>query len=460
MTYDAIIIGTGQAGPPLAARLAGSGWKTAVIERHLFGGTCVNTGCTPTKAMVASARAAHMARRASAFGVELNGDLRVDMKKVKARMDQIVRPSREGVEQWMRNTDNITVYTGHAILDSPTTVAVNGKKLEAEKIFVDVGGRAHIPDHTPGLGYWTHSSILEVDFLPEHLLIIGGGPVGLEFGQMYRRFGSRVTIIEKTDRLLPQEDEDVAQIIAETLKKEGIDLQLSAECIQGRQEKKGVVMDVLSRQGDLQLRGTHLLYATGRRPNTDDLGLGNAGVATDAQGYIRVNERLETNVPGIWALGDCNGRGAFTHTAYNDYEIVADNLLNNADRRVSDRIPCYALFIDPPLARVGMNEQEARNSGRKVRQAIRPMSKVSRAREKSETVGVMKILVDKDTEEILGATLLGVGADEVIHSIIDLMYAQQPYTLLRRVMHIHPTVSEIIPTMLKDLQTLEKDSYY
>ncbi len=454
MQYDAIVIGTGQAGPTLASRLAAGGRKTAILERRQFGGTCVNNGCTPTKALVASAKAAHSARRAHEYGIMLGGDIRVDMKKVKARKDELVHQSTTGVENWLRSTENLTVYHGHGRFESPRTVRVNGELLEADQIFINVGGRPYVPDHARGMDYLTNESMMDIDFAPEHLIIIGGSYIGLEFGQMYRRFGSRVTIVEKNDRLVSREDPDISAAIQEILKKEDIELRLSAECISGQKEGDTILVDVECEEGEPQIRGTHLLFATGRTPNTEELGLDKAGVETDDRGYILVNERLETNVPGIYALGDCNRRGAFTHTAYNDHEIVADNLLQGDDRKVTDRILCYGLFIDPPLARIGMNEAEARKSGRNVLMVTREMKRVARAREKGETDGLMKILVDGDTQEILGAAILGVGGDEVIHSILDLMYARKPYTLIQRAVHIHPTVSELIPTMLGDLQPL------
>ena len=455
MKYDAIVIGTGQAGPSLAARLAGNGLKTAIIERHLFGGTCVNTGCTPTKALVASAKSAYMARKAAEWGIIIDGNIGVDMKKVKERKDKIVSQSNTGVEKWLKNTENLTVYEGHGRLESPKTIRVNDDLIEADKIFINVGGRAAVPDHAKGMDYWTNSSMMDLDFVPKHLIIIGGSYIGLEFGQMYRRFGAEVTIVEKSERLVVREDEDVSLNLQEILEKEGINFRLEAECISGEIVGDQIKVNVVCKEGEPFVMGTNLLFATGRAPNTHDLGLDKAGVEVNERGFIEVNDKLETSVPGIWALGDCNGKGAFTHTAYNDYEIVADNLLNHDDRKVSDRILCYGLYTDPPLARVGMNEQEAKASGRNVLVAKRTMIRISRAREKGETEGFMKILVDADTKEILGASILGVDGDEIIHSILDLMYAKQPYTLIQRAVHIHPTVSELIPTMLGDLKPLE-----
>ena len=452
--FDAIIIGTGQAGPALAARLSGAGMKVAVIERARFGGTCVNTGCIPTKTLVASAYAAHLARRAAEYGVMIGGPVTVDMKQVKTRKDQISERSSRNVENWMRGLEHCTVYEGHARFESANTVRVGGELLEAERIFINVGGRALIPS-MPGLDqvpYLTNSTMMEVDFLPEHLIVVGGSYIGLEFGQMYRRFGSRVTIVERGPRLIPREDDDVSQAVREILEAEGIDVQLDSNCLSARRDGDKIVVGLDCSGGAREAAGSHLLLAVGRAPNTDDLGLEKAGVATNAHGYIEVDEQLRTNVPGIWALGDCNGRGAFTHTSYNDYEIVAANLLDDDPRKVSDRIPAYALFIDPPLGRVGMTLNEAKQSGRKLLVGTRPMTRVGRAVEKGESQGFMKVIVDADTRAILGASILGVTGDEVVHSLLDVMYAKAPYTTISRAVHIHPTVSELVPTMLQDLQ--------
>jgi pyruvate/2-oxoglutarate dehydrogenase complex dihydrolipoamide dehydrogenase (E3) component len=455
-TFDAIVIGTGQAGPSLAARCANEGMKTAIIERHLFGGTCVNTGCTPTKALVASARAAHMANRMEDFGISIEGSVNVDMKKVKARKDAIVNQSTEGVENWLKNTENLTVYEEHARFEEPKVLSVGDEKITAEKIFINVGGRAFIPSGFEDVEYLTNSSIMEMDEVPEHLVIVGGGYIGLEFGQMYRRFGSKVTIIERGQRLLPKEDEDISEAIQDILEEEGIAIRLNAECLSGTQEGDEVVVEVSCEQGPPKIRGSHLLLATGRRPNTDDLDLENTDVIIDNRGFIQVDDQLRTNAEGIWALGDCNRQGAFTHTAYNDFEIVAANLFDNNPRRVSDRIMCYGLYIDPALARVGMTETQAKESDRNVLIGKRPMSRIARAKEKGETKGFMKILVDADTEKILGAAILGIEGDEIIHSILDIMYADEPYTTIRDAVHIHPTVSELIPTMLENLEPLEQ----
>ncbi len=456
-TYDAIVIGTGQAGPSLAVRLAGTGMKVAIIERKRFGGTCVNNGCIPTKTLVASARAAHVARRASEYGVMIDSSITVDMKKVKERKDAVVRRSSEGVEKWLKSTEKLTVYEGHARFEDAHQVRVGDEMLEADRLFINVGGRASTPP-LPGLdqvSYFNNSTMMDVDFRPEHLIVIGGSYVGLEFAQMYRRFGSEVTIVEMGPRLIQREDEDVSEAVRTILETEGIKIRLSAECIamEKRGDKVAVNLDCTS--SDKTVVGSHVLLAVGRVPNTNDLGLENAGVAMDRRGYVQVDDQLQTNVPGIYALGDCNGRGAFTHTSYNDYEIVAANLLDGDPRRVSDRITAYALYIDPPLGRAGMTEAEVRKSGRKALLAKRPMDRVARAVEKGETQGFMKILVDAETKEILGASLLGIECDEIIHSILDVMYAKAPYTVIQRAMHIHPTVSELIPTMLGELKPLE-----
>lgn len=452
--FDAIIIGTGQAGPALAARLAGTGMSVAIIERHKFGGTCVNTGCIPTKTLVASAYAAHVARRGPDYGFSVGGDVRIDMKEVKARKDAVSGRSNKGVEEWLRGTTNCTVIQGHARFQTPHTVVVNDDVLEADKIFINVGGRASVPD-MPGIKdvpFLNNSSMMGVDFLPEHLVIVGGSYIGLEFGQMYRRFGSEVTIVEMGPRLIGREDEDISQAVREILEAEGIQIRLNAKCISLSKHDGRPHVHVDCDEGEPEVPGSHVLLAVGRVPNTSDLGLESAGIATDNRGYIVVDDQLQTSVPGIWALGDCNGRGAFTHTSYNDYEIVADNLLNNEHRRITDRITTYGLFIDPPLGRCGMTDAEIRRSGRRALTAKYPMARVSRAFEKGETQGLMKIAVDAETKQILGAAILGTGGDEVIHVLLDAMYAKAPYTVIQRAMHIHPTVSEYLPTVLTKLE--------
>ena len=452
--YDAIIIGTGQAGPALARRIAGVGMQVAVVERGRFGGTCINTGCTPTKTLVASAYAAHVARRGADYGFSA-GDVKVDMKRVKARKDHVVGLANRGVERSLKTLESCRVFEAHARFVSPREVQVGGEVLTSDRIFINVGARATVPN-IPGLDhvdYITNSSMMDIDFLPRHLLVLGGSYIGLEFGQMYRRFGSEVSIVEAGPRLISREDEDVSAALADILAREGITVLPGAKCLRINKQGDDIVMTV-DRGGISELRGSHLLIATGRRPNTDDLGLDHAGVKRDQRGYIVVDDELRTSVPGIWALGDCNGKGAFTHTSWNDYQIVAANLFDGESRQVSDRIPAYALYTDPPLGRAGMSEADVRKSGRPVLIGKLAMEDVSRAFEKGETEGFMKILVDAETKEILGASFLGTSGDEAIHCVLDAMYAKAPYTLLRRAMHIHPTVAEFIPTMLDDLVPL------
>jgi pyruvate/2-oxoglutarate dehydrogenase complex dihydrolipoamide dehydrogenase (E3) component len=454
--FDAIVIGTGQAGPPLAARLAHAGMKVAVVEKHRFGGTCVNDGCTPTKAMIASAYAAHMARRAGDYGVMLDASPRVDMKQVKVRKDEIVRGSRDGVEQWMQGLNDATVYRGHARFVGQNAVRVNDDELSADMIFVDVGGRPRVPK-MPGLdsvAYLTNVTMMDLDCVPEHLVVVGGSYVGLEFAQMMRRFGSRVTVVEMGPRLVAREDEDVSLAIQDFLHAEGLELRLGAQCVSVRKEADGLSVGLQCTEGAPRESATHLLLAIGRVPNTDDLGLERADIRTDKHGYIEVDEALRTSNPRVWALGDCNGKGAFTHTAYNDYEIVADNLLSNSNRKYTDRIPVYALYTDPPLGRVGMSEAEIRKAGIDALVGKRPMTRVARAIEKGETRGFLKIHVERGSKRILGASLLGTGADEAVHSLIDAVYSKMPCTEFQRHVRIHPNVSELLPTVLEDLTPL------
>jgi pyruvate/2-oxoglutarate dehydrogenase complex dihydrolipoamide dehydrogenase (E3) component len=456
-SFDAIVIGAGQAGPFLAVRLGEAGMKVAIIERKLFGGTCVNTGCTPTKTLVASAHAAHLARRAAEFGVVLGDDVSVDMKRIKARQDAIVRDKRDGVEQLVRNQPNCTVYNGHARFEAPHQVRVGDDLLTADKVFINVGGRANIPA-LPGVDkvrVLTNTSLLELNELPRHLVIIGGSYVGLEFAQIYRRFGAKVTVVEMADRLIHREDPDVSAAVQAILEAEGIQVRLAAECIHFEPRGADIGVGVDCKAGDPEIVGSHVLLAVGRRPNTDDLGLEAAGVAVDKRGTILVDDTLQTTAPGIWALGDCNGKGAFTHTAYNDFEIIAGNLLDGENRRVSDRITAYALFTDPPLGRVGLSEAEARAMGKRLLIGSRPMTQVGRAVEKGETLGFMKIIVDAETKAILGAAILGTDGDEAIHGILDTMYAKANYQTLRHAVHIHPTVSELIPTVLGQLKPFD-----
>ena len=451
--YDAIVIGAGQAGPSLARRLSEAGMSVAVIERHQFGGTCVNTGCIPTKAMVASAYAAHMARRAGDFGVTVSGSVQVDMRRVKARKDAISERSRLAVEKNLRDLEHCDVYTGHARFRAAREVEVSGRVLSTDRVFLNVGARASVPP-MPGLDgvpFLTNSSMMNLDEAPQHLVIVGGSYVGLEFGQMFRRFGSEVTVVEMGPRLVHREDADISSAIEDVLTGEGINLRLNARCIRVGGRAGEVTVHVDCADGSPSVKGTHLLLAVGRQPNTHDLGLETAGVSRDEHGYIMVNDGLETNVPGIWALGECNGKGAFTHTAYNDFEIVASNLLDSTTRRVSDRIQAYALYIDPPLGRAGATEEEARRRGHTILVGQRPMTRVGRAIEKGETKGLMKVVVDAESQEILGAAVFGTGGDEAIHCVLDTMYAKAPYPALQRAVNIHPTISELIPTMLGEL---------
>jgi pyruvate/2-oxoglutarate dehydrogenase complex dihydrolipoamide dehydrogenase (E3) component len=452
-SFDAMVIGAGQAGPPLAGRLTAAGMTVAMIERKLFGGTCVNTGCTPTKALVASAYAAHLARRAADYGVTIGGAVGVDMKRVKARKDKVTLDSRSKLEAWLGGMDKCTVFRGHARFVSPREVDVDGERLSAGRIFLNVGGRAAVPG-MPGIdkvSVMTNTSILELDTLPRHLIVVGGSYVGLEFAQMYRRFGAEVTVVEKAPRLISREDEDVCDAVREILVAEGIGLRLDAECISFEPRGANVSVGVDCTSGDRAIVGSHVLMAVGRKPNTDDLGLDKAGVEIDAKGYIEVDDQLRTSVDGIWAMGDCNGKGAFTHTAYNDFEIVAANLLDGDPRRVGDRLTAYALYIDPPLGRVGMTETQARKTGKRLLIGRRPMTRVSRAVEKGETQGFMKVVADADSKAILGAAILGTGGDEAIHGVLDVMQAGARYTTLQRTMHIHPTVSELIPTVIAEM---------
>jgi pyruvate/2-oxoglutarate dehydrogenase complex dihydrolipoamide dehydrogenase (E3) component len=454
--FDAIVVGAGQAGPSLAARLAGVGMKVALVERRLLGGTCVNTGCTPTKAMVASAYAAHLTRRATDYGVRGVGRVSVDMKAVKARKDAIVEASRNSLSDWLCGTKNLTLMEGHARFASASELSVGDAHISAPRIFLDVGGRATVPDYpgTHDIGYLTNSTILDLEAVPEHLVVVGGGYVGLEFAQMFRRFGSEVTVVQRGPRLLPREDEDVSEAMLGMLRAEGIKFRLEAECISfaRRGERKIVSLDC--RQGEPEIAGSHVLLAIGRTPNTGDLGLDMAGVNVDERGIIEVDDELRTNVPGIWALGDCNGRGAFTHTSYNDYEIVAENLLDSAGRKVTDRHTAYALYTDPPLGRAGMGEADARRAGHSILVGKRPMTRVARAVEKGETIGFMKIVTDAESGKLLGAAILGVGGDEAVHSVLDLIHVGASAEALRRSVHIHPTVAELLPTLVAEQKSV------
>ncbi|MBT8080741.1 MAG: FAD-containing oxidoreductase [Gammaproteobacteria bacterium] len=455
--YDALVIGAGQAGPPLAERLGKSGLRTAIIERHLVGGTCVNVGCIPTKTLVGSARVAYAAQQAGDFGVSIDGTVRVDMARVKARKDQVAGDSNASVEKWIEGMENVTLIRGHARFDGPRSLIVGEQQLTADRVFINVGARARVPDMAglSEIDYLTNSSMMDVDFLPEHLLIVGGSYIGLEFAQMYRRFGAEVTVVEMQDRLIGREDPDVSAAVKDILEGEGVKIRLQAECLSFEEGPSGVRMNIDCAIDSSPLDGSHVLLAVGRVPNTHDLNLERAGIETDQRGFIEVDDELRTSAEGVWALGEVNARGAFTHTSYNDFEIVAANLLDDDARRVDDRITCYGLFIDPPLGRVGMTEEQVRASGRPALIGTRPMSRVGRAKEFGETRGFMKVLVDAATSEILGASVLGLSGDEVVHSLLDVMYAKAPYTVISRGVHIHPTVTELIPTVLQGLEPLE-----
>ncbi|MCZ6895413.1 MAG: FAD-containing oxidoreductase [Gammaproteobacteria bacterium] len=450
--FDAIVIGAGQAGPPLAERMTQEGLETAIIERNRFGGTCVNVGCIPTKTLVGSAHVAHLARRAADFGVSA-GPVAVDMQRVKARMDEVRGASNQGVTAWLEGMDKLEIIHGHARFTGPRTLSVNGETLEADKVFIDVGARARVPE-IPGLDqidYLTNSTMLEVDFVPKHLIVIGGSYIGLEFAQMYSRFGSEVTVVEMLDRIIPRDDDDVADAVQDILAGEGVRFELGAECVAFENVDGRIQVSVSCDDEPRVIHGSHVLLAVGRVPNTDDLGLEAAGIVANERGIIPVDDELRTEVPGVWALGEVNGRGAFTHTSYNDFEIVAANLFSDHKRKVTERVDCYGLFVDPPLGRVGMTERDARDAGYQVRVGKRMMTRVGRAREFGETRGFMKVVVDADTDKILGAAILGLNGDEAVHSIIDIMNADLPYTSIQRSVHIHPTVAELIPTVFGEL---------
>ena len=458
-TFDAIVVGAGQAGPALAARCSKEGLRTAVIERHHFGGTCVNVGCVPTKTLIASARAVRMANRGADFGFEA-GPVRVDMARVKARKDAIVLQGREGVESWMRGLKDAEVIVGDARFTAPSTLSVNDRSLTAPRIFLNVGGRALRPelDGIDSVSVLDNASVMELATVPAHLVIVGGSYIGLEFAQMMRRLGAQVTVVERSPRLLPREDEDVAGAVRDVLEAEGVCFELGAECLSLAPHGEGIAVGAACANGAQAVIGSHVLLAVGRRPNTDGLGLHEAGIRTNARGYIEVDDQCLTSADGVWAVGDCNGRGAFTHTAWNDHEIVVANLFEQDPRRISSRIPCYALFIDPPLGRIGMNEADARaamKAGRHILRAKMPMTRVGRAREAGETQGFMKVLVDAGTQRILGAAILGLNGDEVVHSLLQVMAADLRCTSLSRTVPIHPTVSELLPTLLQQLKPME-----
>jgi pyruvate/2-oxoglutarate dehydrogenase complex dihydrolipoamide dehydrogenase (E3) component len=452
-SFDALVIGTGQAGPALAVRLAEHGWKTALVERGEFGGTCVNNGCTPTKTLVASARAAWVARHAADFGVIVAGPVTVDYAAVRDRMMKVVQASRDSLAHWFEGTANLSVIHGEARLTGRDTVQVGERTLRSPRIFLNTGARPIVPDWIAASGapFLTSESLMMLEELPLRLVILGAGYIALEYAQVYARFGCEVTVIEHGPHLLPREDDEAAQVIRTVLERDGVRLRFGANATALERDGSGIALTV---DGE-RIVGSHLLVAIGRQPNTEALDLARAGVTHDARGSVRVDDQLRTDVPGIWALGDVNGRGAFTHTSYNDFEIVVANLLDDDPRRVTDRVPAYALYTDPPLARIGMARAEAKASGKRVLVGHVPMARVGRARERGETDGHLEALIDADTQRILGATLVGIEADEAIHCLLDVMSAGLPCTAISRTMHIHPTVSELIPTMLQSLKPLE-----
>ena len=460
--FDAIVIGAGQAGPPLAERMSQAGWRVAVIERSRVGGTCVNTGCIPTKAMVASAHAAWVVREAARWGLRVPAGAEVDFAEVIARKDRISGQSRQNVERWLGGMNGVELIRGHARFEDPRTVVVDGRRLSAERFFLNVGGRPAQPgvEGLDAVPWLSNASIMRLDALPEHLVVVGGSYIGLEFAQMFRRFGSQVTVVQRGPRLVPREDDDVADAVRAMLEREGLVIRTGAECVrlapaQAGGAGQGVRVHVSCQTGEPEVLGSHVLIATGRRPNTDDLGLDRAGVALDERGYVVVDEGLRSNVPHIWALGDCNGRGAFTHTSWNDFEVMAANLFDGAERGIGERVVSYALYTDPPLARIGLSEREVRASGRPALIGTRPMARVGRAIEKGETEGFIKLLVDADTKAILGAMVLGVDGDEAVQSLLDVIASRRPYTeVLNGGVRIHPTVSELLPTVLQSLKPM------
>ncbi len=427
-----------------------------MIEREHLGGTCVNDGCTPTKTLVASARAAWSARHAAEFGVKLAGPVSVDMKAVKARKDKVVGASVQSLTEWLGSLPSLEYVKGEGSFVSPAEIKVGQRILTAPQIFINTGAKPSIPPW-PGLSsvpYLTNTSMMELDTLPGHLIIAGASYIGLEFAQMYARFGAKVTVIERGPRPASREDEDISEAIRSILAAEGVTFLFNTTIEAVAKAGHGVLLSLKSGSRLASVEGSHLLVALGRSPNTADLNLAAAGLEADAKGFIPVDEHLRTKTAGIWAMGDVNGRGAWTHTSYNDFEIVADNVIDGGQRSVANRVPVYGLFIDPPLGRIGMSEIEVRKSGKLALMATMPMSKVARAKERGETQGSMKVLVDANTKQILGAAILGIGGDEVVHSLLQLMVAGTPYTAMMETMHIHPTVTELLPTLLAGLKPL------
>jgi pyruvate/2-oxoglutarate dehydrogenase complex dihydrolipoamide dehydrogenase (E3) component len=448
--YDAIVIGSGQAGVPLSEKLADRGWTVALVEKGDLGGTCINTGCTPTKTMVASAQVAHYARNADRWGVRA-GAVSVDLPKVVARKDRVVGQSRAGLNRKIEERKTLHLYRGNARFIGPHAVSVGEERFESERIFINTGMRPVIPP-LEGLGhidFLDNASIMRLTAVPEHLLVLGGGYIGMEIGQMFRRFGSRVTVVERGQQILAHEDADVAEALQQALEGEGIRFLLGATTTRVEKEQGGVAVSVAVKETTETVHGSHLLVATGRRPNTDDLGLHEAGVQTDQRGFIRVNNRLETSVPGVWALGDVKGGPAFTHISFNDYQIVYANLVDGKDLTTDNRPVPYAVFTDPQLGRVGLTEKEARAQGRRLKIGKIPMAWVARAVERDETAGLMKLVVDAETDRILGAAILSSEGGEVVQILQAVMLAGAPYTLLKGAIYIHPTLAEGFWTLME-----------
>ena len=444
MEYDAIVIGSGQGGGPMAHKLADLGWKVALVEREYLGGSCINYGCTPSKTMIASASVAHNARRAPEFGIYV-GNVTVNLAEVVARKNKVVLQWRQGQQEQVERRPTLDLYRGHGRFTGPHTIEVNGQILTGKHIFINTGTRPRIVP-IPGLDeveYLTNRNIMDLTETPEHLIILGGSYLGLEFGQMFRRFGSRVTIVERGNQIMSREDEEVAQTLQEALEGEGIIFHLGKEATRVGKNGRGLEVMVSYQDGGIQtLSGSHLLLAAGQVPNSDDLGLEAAGIETDEDGYIEVNERLETSVPGVWAIGDVKGGPAFTHVSYDDHLIIYDNLIHNKNRSVKDRIIPYALYTDPELGRVGLTEKAAREAGYSLKVGQIPMARVARAIERGETAGLMKVVVNGDNDRILGAAILGTAGGELVQTLMALMMAGAPYTVFEKAMFIHPTLTE------------------
>jgi pyruvate/2-oxoglutarate dehydrogenase complex dihydrolipoamide dehydrogenase (E3) component len=455
-TYDTIVIGSGQAGNPLSQKLADHGWAVALIERGHLGGTCVNTGCTPTKTMIASAQVAHYARNAGRWGVR-TGEVSVDLPRVVARKDAVVQQWRSGQERKVEQRKSLHLYRGQARFVGPHRLRVGDEEMESERIFINTGTRTDIPrlEGLDRIDYLTNASIMELSAVPEHLLVLGGGYIGLEFGQMFRRFGSRVTVVHRSEHILPREDPDVTQELQKALEAEGVRFVLNARTTRVEKQDGQVVLRLEAGGGSETVRGSHLLVATGRRPNTDELGLESVGVRLTGQGYIQVNPRLETTAPGVWALGDVKGGPAFTHISFNDYQIVYANLIEGKQLTTDNRLVPYAVFTDPQLGRVGLTEKEARAAGRRLKVGKIPMSWVARAIERDETAGLMKLVVDADTDRILGAAILATEGGELVQILGAVMLAGAPYTLLKGAIYIHPTLAEGFWTLMEEVKPVD-----